>query len=241
MTKVDAIERVMLDNGGSATLQILYDQIERYYPTAKCSNTWDAGLRGVLYRELYHGHRFKKLGLSIYALADYKAEEISKTDKVRMHSLIEGICVELGNTYNFQTYTADPSVLYRDNTYLHNLSTLRDVPPFTYQEIIHYTRLIDVLWFNAQCLAFPKCAFEIVDSIGTLNSALNRCLQLQNFQTKFYIVSPVEHRKKFEQTMSMQIYEPFATRFQFLSYDQLQDQYNRLVKGNTNQSLFPLI
>ena len=52
MTKVDAIERVMLDNGGSATLQILYDQIERYYPTAKCSNTWDAGLRGVLYREL---------------------------------------------------------------------------------------------------------------------------------------------------------------------------------------------
>lgn len=27
MTKVDAIERVMIDNGGSASLQVIYDNI----------------------------------------------------------------------------------------------------------------------------------------------------------------------------------------------------------------------
>lgn len=48
MTKVDAIEQVMLANGGSASLSQIYDQIEKFYPTAKQSATWDAGIRGVL-------------------------------------------------------------------------------------------------------------------------------------------------------------------------------------------------
>ena len=30
MTKVDAIEQVMIDNGGSASLQFIYDNIEKY-------------------------------------------------------------------------------------------------------------------------------------------------------------------------------------------------------------------
>lgn len=40
MTKVDAIEQVMLANGGSASLSQIYDQIETFYPTAKQSATW---------------------------------------------------------------------------------------------------------------------------------------------------------------------------------------------------------
>lgn len=60
MTKVDAIEQVMLANGGSASLSQIYDQIDKFYPTAKQSATWDAGIRGVLYRELRQGSRFKK-------------------------------------------------------------------------------------------------------------------------------------------------------------------------------------
>ena len=39
MTKVDAIEKVLEDNGGSASLQVIYNNIEKYYPAAKESET----------------------------------------------------------------------------------------------------------------------------------------------------------------------------------------------------------
>lgn len=35
MTKVEAIEKVMMDNGGTASLEIIYNNICKYYPTAK--------------------------------------------------------------------------------------------------------------------------------------------------------------------------------------------------------------
>jgi len=119
MTKVDAIAKVMEDNGGTASLDIIYDNITKYYPTAKDSNEWEAGLRGVLYREIRNNRRFKKIGLSIYALLEYQEEQKPKdSDKVRMHSYIEGICLELGNFNDYLTYTADPSMAYRDNLQL---------------------------------------------------------------------------------------------------------------------------
>lgn len=74
MTKVDAIERVMLEYGGIASLSVIYSDIENYYPNAKASNEWQAGIRGVLYREL--GKRFKRIDTSIYALINYDLRKL---------------------------------------------------------------------------------------------------------------------------------------------------------------------
>ena len=52
ITKVDAIKRVMEDNGGKATLQQIYEQAGRYYPDVDRAKDWKAGLSGVLYREI---------------------------------------------------------------------------------------------------------------------------------------------------------------------------------------------
>lgn len=234
MTKVDAIEKVLEDNGGSASLQVIYNNIEKYYPAAKASKNWAAGLRGVLYRELSFGNRFKKIGLSIYALSDYHVERINKFTKVRRHSLMEGICIELGNSQNYDTFTADPSAIYRDNTFLGHIASISDIPKFSYSEILHQAKLIDVLWFNKSKLSFPQYAFEIVDSIGTLNGALNRCIQLHNFRTIFFIVAPEEHRTKYNQTMELEIYRQSNDLFEFLPYDKLINTYDRLVNDNDN-------
>lgn len=223
MTKVEAIEHVLQDNGGAASWSYIYDNIVRYYPAAKVSKEWEAGIRGVLYRDL--NKRFKRVGLSLYALIDYKEEKTPKTDKVRMHSLMEGICIELGNFKNYDTYTADPSAIYRDNVRLQNLATTIDLPPFTYPEILQETKRIDVLWFNQKSLQFPQYAIEVVDSIGTLNGAFNRCLQLQNFRTKFIIVAPEKHHEKYEQTLKLEAYQKEQDRFKFLNYDDLQTIY----------------
>ena len=190
MTKVEAIERVMVDNGGAASLDIIYNNICRYYPTAKDSKDWEAGIRGVLYREIRNCRRFKKIGLSIYAISDYQEEQRPKlSNPIRMHSYIEGICLELGNFNDYLTYTADPSAIYRDNLKLSDFATIHVMPEFSYKGIINEAKRIDVIWFNKKGHAFPKRVFEVVDSIGTLNSAFNRSLQLKNFITSTVIRS----------------------------------------------------
>ena len=232
MTKIEAIVKLMEDNGGAASLKYIYENITKYYPTAKQSAEWEAGLRGVLYREIKKQHLFKKVGLSIYALADYIPVEPPKKDKVRMHSFIEGICLELGNFHDYHTYTADPSAIYRDNLHLSDIASISTIPDFSYNAIIHEAKHIDVIWFNKKGLAFPQKVFEVVDSVGTLTGAFNRSLQLQNFMTKFYIVAPEKHHDKYLQTIELEIYQAQKERFQFINYDDIRDWYDSTLRKN---------
>lgn len=237
MTKVEAIQQVMIECGGTATLNDIYQRIEKYYPSVKETNDWQAGIRGVLYREIRNNRLFKKIGLSIYALLDYKEETkpVSK-DKVRMHSFIEGVCVEIGNFQNYHTYTADPSVLYRDNIRLSQVVSLQQVPSFTYDEVIKEVKRIDVVWFNKKGLLYPQKVFEVVDSIGTLNGAFNRSLQLDQFKTEFYIVAPEKHREKFNQTINLRPYDAYKEQFRFINYDEIQELYESVAKTNRLES-----
>jgi len=71
MTKVEAIKQLLKDNGGIATWEIIYNEIEKYYPDAKKSREWQAGIRGVLYREIRNNKSFKKVDEGTYTLLDY--------------------------------------------------------------------------------------------------------------------------------------------------------------------------
>lgn len=233
MTKVDAIKKVMEDNGGAASLEIIYENIEKYYPDAKKSKDWDAGLRGVLYREIKSEKTFKKIGLSIYALKEYSEQEKPKSnDTVRMHSFIEGVCVELGNFSKYQTFTANPSAIYRDNLNLDAFASLKKVPNFSYDEVVQEVRRIDVVWFNSDGLLFPQKVFEVVDSIGTMNGAFNRSLQLKNFRTEFFIVAPEKHHEKFNATRDLVAYQDYKDRFTFINYEDIIELYENTAKAN---------
>lgn len=70
MTKVKAIVRIMQENGGQATWSEIYGKIGRYYKGAKASKDWQAGIRGVLYREIRNGQTFKKVGPATFALIE---------------------------------------------------------------------------------------------------------------------------------------------------------------------------
>jgi hypothetical protein len=235
MTKVDAIKKVMEDNRGTATWAMIYDNIEKYYPTAKVSVDWEAGIRGVLYREIKNKRNFKKIGFGIYALADYddKKEKISEKDPIKMHSYVEGICIELGNYENYNTYTADPSAKFKDNIFLSNLSTLKTIPEFTYQGIISTVKRIDVLWFNKDGLLFPKRAFEIVDSIGTLGEAFNRTYQIGEFNLDFYIIGTENNRGKFEDKRNKEPYIRAQNRYIYKSYDEIVAFYTKKLELET--------
>ena len=158
-------------------------------------------------------------------------------DSIRMHSYIEGICIELGNINKYHTYTADPSALYRDNLHLYDFVSMRELPIFSYDGIIHEAKNIDVIWLNKKGFAFPKKVFEVVDSVGTLTGAFNRSLQLQNFMTEFYIVAPQKHYDKYLQTIEMEIYQPQKNRFKFINYDDIQELYETAAKKDKLESM----
>ena len=68
VTKVEAIEKVMQENGGTATLQEIYKYAGLYYPNVDRAKDWKAGLRGVLYREIRNNRTFKKVYTATYGL-----------------------------------------------------------------------------------------------------------------------------------------------------------------------------
>lgn len=225
-TKVEAIKKVIQDFGGVANLQQIYDNIEKYYPAAKVSKDWSAGIRGVLYREIRNKKNFKKVSLGLYALENYKEENIlEEKDQVKVHNFIQGVLVETGNREKFETYTPDKSKKYKENIHLFQIQTLTEVPEFTYSELVNDVKWIDVLWFSKEKLKFPIKLFEVVDSIGTLPKALSRCLQLKNFNVEIFIVAPKKDEDKCKMEISKQIYNEFRNRIRFIDYELVKKWY----------------
>ena len=227
VTKVEAIKKVIQKFNGVVNWKQIYENIEEYYPAAKVSKEWKAGIRGVLYREIRNKRNFKKVGLGLYALNEYKEENILEEtkDKIKIHNFIQGVLVETGNRERFETYTPDKSRKYKENIYLFQIQTLREVPEFTYHELIKDIKWIDVLWFSRETLKFPIKIFEVIDSLGTLSKSLSRCLQLRNFNVEIFIVAPKEYENKYNNEINKQLYNEFRNRFRFIDYDLVKKWY----------------
>ena len=113
----DLIEKIMIDNGGSASLIYLYENTTKYKKLPE--GDWQKTLRGVLYRDEKKG-RFKKIGLGVFAVANFnlinsafdsalknKSFESYLKSAKDLHSSIEGMLIELGNFFDYRTYTCD--------------------------------------------------------------------------------------------------------------------------------------
>ena len=231
MTKVEAIKKVLEDTNGVATWEIIYKEIKKYYSGIDNSTKWKESIRGVLYRELKNKKNFKKIGLGIFALLDYNEMQIDKikNDSQRMHSYIEGICIELGNIENYNTYTADPSAKFND-ILLKDIVTIKQMPNFTYSDIISEAKRIDVIWFNKSKFAFPKIAYEVVDSIGTMENAFSRTFQLSDFKMMSYIVGKKKFKNKYEKILNKKPFNRHSDTYQFIDYDRIISYYKSILE-----------
>lgn len=81
MTKVEAIKRVLEDNGGVAVWSVIYNQLEKYYNNIKKSKDWKAGVRGVLYRDI--GKNFKMLDEGLIALLNYDENNLVLNEDIK--------------------------------------------------------------------------------------------------------------------------------------------------------------
>ena len=80
MTKSEAIKQVLMDNGGLANLQMIYSEIEKYYPNIKDPKDWEAALRGIIYRDI-ENKKIKRIENSVFTLIDFNEENLAFKDK----------------------------------------------------------------------------------------------------------------------------------------------------------------
>jgi len=175
ITKIEALKKLMKDNGGIASWGDIYDNIEKYRPGTTDGENWQEGLRGVLSPDIRAKKNFKRIGFGTFALLEYEYEHEKqpveiKQDAVRWHSYIQGMMVKIGNHQGFDTYCSDPKKEYLEDTPINRIATIprAEFPRFTHSEINEIAKEIDVIWFNKEGSKFPRKVIEVGDNTATL-------------------------------------------------------------------------
>lgn len=133
------------------------------------------------------------------------------------HWDVMGILVELGNLLGFDTYVADPSRKYKNNT-LGQVATLREIPGFTYQDTLDIVKNIDVIWFKGE---YPEHCFE-VEHTTNIRDGLLRLYQVSPLRgIKFFIIAPSENAHKFKKEVARRPFKEIKNRYNFRSYREL--------------------
>ncbi|MCS7309063.1 MAG: hypothetical protein NZ741_02465 [Armatimonadetes bacterium] len=244
----DLIESIMRANGGTASLNLLYERAGEYrqLPSGDWRKTW----RGVLYRDAKQG-RFIKVGLGVYALPEAaqvqqdsayqhaqrgEAVESYLRKQTDLHSAIQGMLVEIGNFLEYHTYTADPSRTF-DGKRLGDLCTLRQVPEFTYPDMKKRVARCDVIWFSRSSHPFPKYVFEVESTTDFLSSML-KMYELRDFEARLVLVAPEERYPLYDQRLSQEPFASIRNKFRFRSFDMVTRFYFHCVEHYELRSSF---
>lgn len=242
----DLIEKMMIDNGGSASLSYLYENANNYKELP--DGDWQKTLRGVLYRDEKKG-RFKKIGLGVFAIINYYSENSAYDAAIKnksfesylrtnedLHSSVEGMLIELGNFFEFKTYTCDINKSF-DNKKLKDLIDYSPMPEFTYREITDIISKSDVIWFSKNKLAFPKYIFEVEASTDFTNS-MHKMYQLIDFDSRFYLIAPESRKQIFANRVEREPFNSTKNKFTFRSFEEVADLYFKSVEQNELKTKF---
>lgn len=236
----DLIEEIMKKHNGSASLQLLYKETALYKDLPE--GDWHKTLRGVLYRDAKNG-RFKKIGLGVFALANFDDNNSAYNIAVKsnsindyyrnvsdIHSAIEGMLLELGNFFDYRTYTCDFNKKF-DNKSLKDLSDFSEIPNFTYKELTDIVSKIDVIWFSKNKLPFPKYIIEVEASTDFSNSML-KMYQILDFDSKFFLIASDTKKNIYMNRLNREPFNSKKNKYNFRSFEDVFQLYFKSVEQN---------
>ncbi|WP_297975253.1 hypothetical protein [uncultured Capnocytophaga sp.] len=218
MKQHEEVIKIMEENGGWATLGFLYHHVD--------TSEWKTKTPFATIRRIVQDERFFfKIKAGLWALKSHKEQLLekfelevsSKKEQDFSHSYFQGLLVEIGNLKGYHTYIPpqDKNKLFLDRK-LGSVSSLGQILDFTYPEVIKRAKTIDVIWFNER--KFPHAFFEVEHTTDIQNSLL-KFNELQDFYTKFYILSAAERKREFEQKIAYTSFKDIRNRVSFIDYD----------------------
>ena len=226
LTWSEAIEQVMLKNSYFAALKLLHEeapQLKSFYGKTP---------HKTINERVQRDDRFARIAPGIWALSDFfdklpdhlnpKVEKSEEDRQKITHSLIQGMLIEIGNIQGYKTYTPDKNNLFLKQK-LCELTSLQEIPKFSYDHIIQSARYIDVIWFSSRL--FPSNIIEIEHSTNFKNS-LVKFVELQNFQTKMTITAPQNRFERYRNEINKAAFTNISKRVIFISYEKLEIFYN---------------
>lgn len=230
MVQIKQVIRAMENNGGYATLGYLYQNINVKDWKTK---TPFASIRRIVQDSRY----FFKIRPGLWALNDYRDKVLERfnlttgekeQENIFNHTYYQGLIVEIGNLKNYTTYVPnqDKNKLFLEKP-LKQVSSLEKIYEFSYPIIVQRATSIDVIWFNHRKL--PYAFFEVEYSTDFQNS-LGKYADLQDFNSKFFLVSMIEKKRKFEDIINIDIFKEIRNRVQFVDFDYISSLHTKTVE-----------
>jgi len=221
VTQAQQVIAKMKELGGFATFGQLNAAMD--YSRWK-SKTPEASVRRIV----QDNPAFFKIKPGLWALEEQKPEVLSKLNIATVadaqkedfsHSYYQGLAVEVGNYKDQSTYVPnqDKNRLFVGKP-LSSVSSLNDIEPFAYPELLRYAKTVDVVWFNERRM--PSAFIEIEHSTDILNS-LTKFYELQDFNASFQIVADEYRESKFHDVINRTIFDDIRQRVEFVSYEKL--------------------
>ena len=102
------------------------------------------------------------------------------------------------------------------NKPLNEISKIDKIFDFSYSSIVNRAKTIDVIWFNERKLL--SSVFEVEHSTDIQNSLL-KFNDLQDFNTRFYIVSSKQRKEEFIKKINFSSFKEIRERVKFIDYD----------------------
>jgi len=230
MKQSEQVIKAMEDNGGYATLGYLYQHVN--------VKDWKTKTPFASIRRIVQNSRFFfKIKPGLWALNNYREKVLekfylttgeNKQESLFNHTYYQGLIVEIGNLKNFETHVPnqDKNKLFLERP-LKKISSLQDIYEFSYPSIVKRAITIDVIWFNHRKL--PYAFFEVEHSTDFQNS-LGKYADLQDFSSKFFLVSPIEKKRKFQEIIDIDIFKEIKNRVQFIDYDYISNLHTKTIE-----------
>lgn len=226
----ERVEETIRKNDGVATLGFLYNNV----------NVSDWGTKtpfASIRRILQVNEKFFKLKPGLWGLSERKKEIIDKygiserkSERFESfnHSYFQGLVVEIGNIKGYSTFVPnqDKNKKYLNQS-LKEIASLDSIHTFTYPEIISKAKTVDIIWFNERKL--PSAFFEIEHSTDIYNSLI-KFSELQDFNSKFNIVSDIARKREFESKLNARVFRGIKERIKFISYEQVSELHTNIFK-----------
>lgn len=142
------------------------------------------------------------------------------------HAYYQGLLIEIGHYRRYATYVPpqDRHHLFLDRE-LGDLTDHRNIPPFTYENILRRARTVDVIWFNERNM--PSHFYEVEHTTDIKNS-LSKFYELQDFFSKFFIVADIRRQEEFRDKIAASIFAPIKERVDFITYDRVAALHSAL-------------
>lgn len=231
MKQHEAVIKVLEDSGGYATLGHLNQNVLKVEGCAWKTKTPFASVRRIVQDNRF----FFKIRPGLWALKTYRDKlppdilPVKNQSKAKQeeysHTYYQGLLVEIGNLKEYKTFVPnqDKNKLYLGKK-LSEVVTISDICRFSYDEIVHTARRIDVIWFNKRKM--PASLFEIEHSTDIHNS-LRKFIELQDFYTNFCIVADEARRREFHAKLASQAVAIISKRVGFWSYEDVAELHSK--------------